>query len=91
MEQIKEFNHYYIQKTKGEENPMTIKEQNEKEFNEKPENNIINKEEPQKIVQKSKLRKTSSKRLHSSPKQYQTYKMDYKKKIIEEVSLIFLY
>ena len=90
MEQIEEFNHYYIQKTKEEENPMTFKEQNEKEFNEKPENNIINEEEPQKIVKKSKLRKTSSKRLHSSPKQYQTYKMDYKKKIIEEVSL-FLY
>ena len=59
-------------------------------FNEKPENNIINEEEPQKIVKKSKLRKTSSKRLHSSPKQYQTYKMDYKKKIIEEVNIIQL-
>ena len=87
MEQIIEFNHYFKQKLKEEENPLTFKEQNEEDFNEKLENNKINEEEPQKIVKKSKLRKTPSKKLYSSPKQYQTYKMDYKKKIIEEVSI----
>ena len=87
MEQNEEFNHYCLQQLKEEENPMIFEEQNDKDFNEKLEHSIINEEEPQKIVQKSKLRKTPSKRLYSSPKQYQTYKMDYKKKLIEEVSL----
>ena len=87
MDQFEEFNHFYIQQSKEEENPMISEEQNEEDINKKDENEIIIDEEPQKTLQKSKLSRISSKRYNLTPKKYQTYKMDYKKKVIDEVNI----
>ena len=87
MDQFEEFNHFYIQQSKEEENPMISEEQNEEDINKKDEYIIIINEEPQKTLQKPKLRRISSKRYNLAPKKYQTYKMDYKKKLIDEVNI----
>ncbi len=85
MSQFEEFNKYYLLQSKGEENKMLIEEKKEETYEENEKNNLINDEKRTTSLKQLKLRESAFKRLNSLPKKYQTYKIDYKKQIVEEV------
>ena len=88
MNQIEEFNNYYIQQSKEEDNQIFFEEPKEEEYIEENNSNIINNEEKKNIDKSLKIKESTSKRLSSLPKKYQTYKMDYKKQLVEEVIIL---
>jgi hypothetical protein len=85
MNQLEEFKIYYLNQEKVEKNDIFLQEQSEQVIYEEEENNLFNREQEE-IKKKINAKKSTSKRLASLPKKYQTYKMDYKKKIVMEVN-----
>ena len=75
MNQISESNNYFLKQIK------------EEEIYEEQQDNLINNEENNNIMKKIRMRESTFKRLKSLPKKYQTYKMDYKKQLVEEVNV----
>ena len=109
MNQIEEFNSYYMQQVKDEDNPTyyelpkkeernnnLIQEEenkinliNEEKANDNNyKNNLIN-EEAEKI--RIKKKESTIKRLKSLPKNYKTYKMEYKQNLVKKVSKLIYY
>ena len=84
MNQLEEFNLYCLQQLNEAKNISDYEEEpKEEEILEDKENYIVNKENKPNI-KKIEIKKSTSKR--SLPKRYQTYTLDYKKKIIAEVN-----
>ena len=88
MDQIEEFEKYYLLQEK-EENCIILHEQNEELINEEKENKVINNEQEE-IKKENKIKKSTSKRLSSLHKKYCTYKTDYKKKLVMEVNKLLI-
>ena len=86
MKQIKEPNNYFHKQIEEEEHLPFFEEPKEEENYKEQQDNRIN-EEKNNIIKKIRMRESTSKRLKSLPKKYQTYKMDYKKQLVEEVNL----
>jgi len=84
MSQFEEFDKFYLLQSKEEENKIFFEEKKEETYEEN-EKNLINDEKRNTTLKQLKLKESTFKRLNSLPKKYQTYKMDYKKQIIELV------
>lgn len=89
MNQFEEFENIYWQQINEEENHIYSEESEDEENYEEEENNIIINEGKNEII-KSKIKESTSKRLRVIPKRYQTFTIDYKKKVIEEVIIIII-
>ena len=92
MDQLEEFEMYYLLQKEEEKNIcINLVEQNEELINEEKEkeNKVINSEQEE-IKKKNKLKESTSKRLSSLTKNYCTYKIDYKKKIVMEVNKLLI-
>ena len=87
MNQISETNNYFLKQIKQEEDHLFFEEPKEEEIYEEQQDNVINSEEKNNIMKKIRMRESTFKRLKSLPKKYQTYKMDYKKQLVEEVNV----
>ena len=86
MNQIEEFSNYYLHQSKEDENELYCEYPNEEENNlDEQENNTIKNKEKN-IAKEKKLKESTSKRLRSLPKTYQTYTILFKKQVIEEVN-----
>ncbi len=82
--QLKEFKIYCQKQLNEEKNISCCEEQKEEEIMEEKEKIIDNNED--KIEEKNlKLKMSISKRLKSLPKEYETYPLDLKKQVVEEV------
>ena len=89
MNQIEEFNNYYLHQSKEDENELYYEYPNEEENNlDEQENNTIKNKEKN-IAKEKKLKESTSKRLRSLPKTYQTYTILFKKQVIEEVNQFY--
>ena len=82
MNQFEEFNTYNLIKSKKDENNEEEAEE-EEIFEEKID--VNNNNEVNGFLEKIRGKITNSKKLISLPKKYQTYTLDYKKKIVKEV------
>ena len=81
MSQFRELQNFYIeQEIEEEKTHISFEDSKDKEINEEFENRNNNEQEEIKFTQNS-----GNKRLSSSPKKYQTYKMDFKEKVVMEV------
>ena len=82
MSQFQGLQNFYIeQEIEEEKTHISFEDSKDKEINEEIENrNNNNEQEEIKFTQNSE-----NKRLSSPPKKYQTYKMDFKEKIVMEV------
>ena len=84
--QFEEFNKYYINQLNETDNQVDYEEPKDEDFIEEKENNhIINNKEINNIKQ-LRLKESTARRLNSLPKRYQTYTLEYKKQVIEEVN-----
>ena len=111
MNQIEEFNKYYIYQVKEEDNPTYFELPNKEEkknnliqeeekkinlINEEKQNDkiyknyLINEEEEEEKI-KEKKKEATIKRLKSLPKNYKTYKMEYKQNLVKKVSKLIYY
>ena len=81
MNQIEEFNNYYLQQWEE-----YSEESEYEELIEKEEEKINISVEESKIKKIKNLNSATSKRLSVLPKRYQIYTLEYKKKILEEVN-----
>ena len=89
MNQLQELQIYYLQLEKEEKEHIIFKPKDE-EIYEEEKSNEINSEQNEK-ERKIKAKKATIKRLNSLPKRYNTYPLDFKKKLVMEVNkLIFL-
>ena len=89
MNEYEEINSYCLHQINDMENSILLDEPKEQEYSEERENNIIN-NEIKSIDIKAKISKSTSKRLRTFPKNYQTYSMDFKKKVLKEVNIDFI-
>ncbi len=81
MSQFRELQNFYIeQEIEEEKTHISFEDSKDKEINEEFENRNNNEQEEIKFTQNSE-----NKRLSSSLKNYQTYKMDFKEKVVMEV------
>ena len=81
MSQFRELQNFYIeQEIEEEKTHISFEDSKDKEINEEIENRNNNEQEEIKFTQNSE-----NKRLSSSPKNYRTYKMDFKEKVVMEV------
>ena len=81
MSQFRELQNYYIEQEIEEETThISYEDSKDEEINEEIENRNNNEQEEIKFTQNSE-----NKRLSSSPKKYQTFKMDFKEKVVMEV------
>ena len=81
MSQFQELQNYYIEQEIEEETThISYEDSKDEEINEEIENRNNNEQEEIKFTQNSE-----NKRLSSSPKKYQIYKMDFKEKVVMEV------
>ena len=86
MNPFEEFNKYYINQLNEADNQIYYEDKNDEGImEEKDDNNIINNEEINN-TKKLKLKESTSKRLKSLPKRYQTYALELKKQVIESVN-----
>lgn len=85
MNELEGFNIYCLEQLDEAKNQIYCDEPKEEEYIEERENNIVKNEENE-ITKKIKLKESTSKRLNSLPKRYQTYTLDYKKQVIKEVN-----
>ncbi len=84
--QLEDFNIYYMKQLTEAKNISYYEEPKEEEIVEEKKKNTDNNED--KIEDKKlKSKESTSKRFSSLPKRYQTYTLDYKKQIIEEVNI----
>ena len=84
--QFEEFNKYYINQLNETDNQVDYEEPKDEDFIEEKENNhIINNKEINNVKQ-LRLKESTARRLNSLPKRYQTYTLEYKKQVIEEVN-----
>lgn len=84
--QFEEFDKYYINQLNETDNQIDYEEPKDEDIIEEKENNgIINFKETNNAKQ-LRLKESTTRRLHSLPKRYQTYTLDYKKQVIEEVN-----
>lgn len=87
MNQIEEFDkYYYLAQINETENPPYDEEPKNEEIYEENVKNLIVKEEDIKDLKILKQNMSTSKRLSSLPKRYQTYTLEYKRQIIEQVN-----
>ena len=81
MSQFQELQNFYIeQEIEEEKTHISFEDSKDIEINEEIENRNNNEQEEIKFTQNSE-----NKRLSSSLKNYQTYKMDFKEKVVMEV------
>ena len=82
MSQFQGLQNFYIeQEIEEEKTHISFEDSKDKEINEEIENrNNNNEQEEIKFTQNSEYKRSSS-----SPKKYQTYKMDFKEKVVMEV------
>lgn len=85
MNQLEEFQNYYIQQTKEDENQTIYDEPKEGEIFEQPQEEINSVKNEEETKKKKVNKESTSKRLKSLPKKYQTYTMGYKRQIVEMV------
>ena len=85
MNELEGFNKYCLDQLEEEKNHFYYEDPKEEEYIEEKENNIF-KKEGKELTKKIKLKESTSKRLNSLPKRYQTYTLDYKKQVIKEVN-----
>ncbi len=82
--QLEDFNIYYMKQLTEAKNISYYEEPKEEEIVEEKKKNTDNNED--KIEEKNlKLKMSISKRLKSLPKEYETYPLDLKKQVVEEV------
>ena len=84
--QLEDFNIYCMKQLTETKNISYYEEPKDEYIVEEKERstaNNIDKTEAKKL----KLKESTSKRLRSLPKRYQTYTLDYKKQVIEEVNI----
>ena len=88
--QLEDFNNYYLMKLKEDENEdnMNGQEEIEVQLSEEKKDEINNKENI-KCFEVSESKNSNSKNMDCLHKRYQTYTIEYKKKIIEEVRQIY--
>ncbi len=79
MNQREDFDNYYLREMNEEY------EESEEEITEIQENNSTNNKDI-KIEKKNKFKRPISKRLTTSRKRYNIYRMDFKMKVVEEVN-----
>ncbi len=84
MNQLQEFQIYYLQPEKEEKEHIFFKSKDE-EIYEEEKSNEINSEQNE-IERKIQAKKATIKRLNSLPKKYNTYPLDFKKKLVTEVN-----
>ena len=84
MNQLQEFQIYYLQLEKEEKEHICFKSKDE-EIYEEEKSNEINSEQNE-IERKIQAKKATIKRLNSLPKKYNTYPLDFKKKLVTEVN-----
>ena len=87
MNLIEESNNCYIELTK-EDNQILFEHPKEEKYLVERKCNIINNKENNNMDKSLKVKEIASKRLNSLPKKHQTYKMDYKKQLVEEVIIL---
>ena len=81
MSQFRELQNFYIeQEIEEEKTHISFEDSKDKEINEEFENRNNNEQEEIKFTQNPE-----NKGLSSSPKNYRTYKMDFKEKVVMEV------
>ena len=88
MNELEGFNIYCLNQLDEAKNQSYYEEPKDEESIEEKENNTIKNEDKEK-AKKIKLKESTSKRLNSLPKRYQTYTLDYKKQVIKEVNKYF--
>jgi hypothetical protein len=87
--QLKDFNNYYMKQLSQKENLSYYEEPKEEDIEKEKEKNTaknLDKIEAKTLI----LKESASKRISSLPKRYQTYTLDYKKQVIEEVNILLL-
>ena len=87
--QLEDFNLYCMKQLTEIKNISYYEEPKEEENAEEKEKNTANIED-KKEAKTLKLKESTSKRLSSLPKRYQTYTLDYKKQVIEEVNIYII-
>ena len=89
MNQIEEFTKIYYNQVQEEENQVYQEEPKEEENLEEDDENKNNINQAD-TTKKHERRRDTSNRLNESPKIYKTYKMEIKKKLIQEVIIKIL-
>ena len=84
--QLEDFNIYCMKQLTETKNISYYEELKDEDIMEEKEKNAANNEDKTE-AEKLKLKESTSKRLRSLPKRYQTYTLDYKKQVIEEVNI----
>ena len=84
MNQLEEFQIYYIQQTREDENQSSYDESKEVEICEQQQEEI-NSVKIEEETKKKKINKESKSKRLKPTKKYQTYTIDYKRQIVEMV------
>ena len=84
--QLEDFNIYCMKQLTETKNISYYEEPKEEDNMEEKEKNATNNEDKTE-AKNLKLKESTSKRLRSLPKRYQTYTLGYKKQVIEEVNI----
>ena len=84
--QLEDFNIYCMKQLTETKNISYYEEPKEEDIMEEKEKNATNNEDKTE-AKNLKLKESTSKRLRSLPKRYQTYTLGYKKQVIEEVNI----
>ena len=84
--QLEDFNIYCMKQLTETKNISYYEELKDEDIMEEKEKNAANNEDKTE-AEKLKLKESISKRLRSLLKRYQTYTLDYKKQVIEEVNI----
>ena len=84
--QLEDFNIYCMKQWTETKNISYYEELKDEDIMEEKEKNAANNEDKTE-AEKLKLKESTSKRLRSLLKRYQTYTLDYKKQVIEEVNI----
>jgi hypothetical protein len=88
MSQFQEFHPFFVEQEIREEEPhISFEESRNQGIYEETGNTIINNEQKRKQL----IQNSSNKKISSSPKKYHIYKLDYKEKIVMEVSKIKIF
>lgn len=86
MNQIEEFNNYYINQLNETDNQIYYEDSKYEDIIEEKEKDIIDGEKVINNSGKIKIKESSIKRINSLPKRYQTYTLEYKKEVIAQVN-----
>ena len=87
--QLEDFDKYNMKQLIQKENLSHYEVPKEEDIDKEKEKNTaktLDKMESKELI----LKESASKRISSLPKRYQTYTLDYKKQVIEEVNILLL-